>query len=587
MIDQPHDPAYARIARTLYDAIANLPIVSPHGHVDPRLLAEPDATFGTPAELLIIPDHYIVRMLHSQGVRYEDLGIGPAGTAIETDHRRIWQLFADHLALFRGTPSSAWLAYELRVVFGIDEPLTGSNAGAMYDELSARLAEPAYRPRALFDRFQIETLCTTDDAADPLEAHAAIRASGWAGDVRPTFRPDRVVDIAAPGWGARLAGLSAAVGREITTAAALIAALEDRRAFFKASGAVATDHGVETAWTAELDDAEVDAIFARALAGTASPDDARRFTAHMLIEFARMSAEDGLVMQLHVGAFRNHDRSVFERFGPDMGADIPVAAEFTRNLRPLLDRFGDDPRLALIVFTLDESTYARELAPLAGHYPALRVGPPWWFHDSRNGMARYFDQVMETAGLANTAGFNDDTRAFVSIPARHDMWRRAGADWLAGLVVRGSVTEPEAAEMAHDLAYGLAKRAYRLDGRLGRRLRWTCSTCAGASPRSSAGPVSWAAHCAMDSVPRARRSRSWVARPSEPRSDGRPSRVTASKRPRSSLTRRIGPRSRRPWPRPKRGSGLSTSWSTLPARTARRPSSISASTSGIGSSTRT
>ncbi len=456
------DPAEGRIARTLYETIADLPIVSPHGHVDPRLLADPDATFGTPTELLVIPDHYVFRMLHSQGIRYEDLGIGSSG--IDVDHRRIWQLLADNLALFRGTPTSAWLTAELRQVFGIEEPLTSANAGAIYDELSVRLAQPAYRPRALFERFRIETLCTTDDAADPLEAHSAIRASDWPGDVRPTFRPDGVVNVGAHGWRAHLDALSDSVGREIATPDGLVAALEDRRSFFKASGAVATDHGVETAWTGRLEAAEADAIFARALVGKVSPNDARRFAGHMLIESARMSTEDGLVMQLHVGAFRDHDRSVFERFGSDMGADIPVAAEFTRNLRPLLERFGDDPRLTLIVFTLDESTYARELAPLAGHYPAMRVGPPWWFHDSRNGMVRYFDQVLETAGLYNTVGFNDDTRAFPSIPARHDTWRRASADWLAGLVVRGSIDESDAAEMAHDLAYSLARRAYRLDG---------------------------------------------------------------------------------------------------------------------------
>jgi glucuronate isomerase len=469
--DRSHapDPAHGRIARALHESIGDLPIVSPHGHVDRHLLADPDATFGTPTELLVTGDHYIFRMLHSQGIPYEALGIAPrsagaGGPAVETDHRAIWQLFADNLGLFRGTPSSAWLAYELREVFGIDEPLTSANASAIYDELAARLAEPGFRPRALFERFRIETLCTTDDAADALDAHAAIRTSGWSGDVRPTFRPDGVVNLGARGWRASLDALSAAVGRDISTTAALIASLEERRSFFKASGAVATDHGVETAWTAPLEMGEADAIFARALAGKASRDDARRFTGHMLIELARMSAEDGLVMQLHVGAFRDHDRSVSERFGPDMGADIPVATEFTLNLRPLLDRFGDDDRLRLIVFTLDESAYARELAPLAGHYPAVRLGPPWWFHDSRNGMARYFDQVMETAGLANTAGFTDDTRAFASIPARHDMWRRAGADWLAGLVVRGSADEADALEMAHDLAYGLAKRAYRLDG---------------------------------------------------------------------------------------------------------------------------
>ena len=480
----PPDPGQRGVARELYAAIAELPIISPHGHVDPRLLADEDATFGTPAELFVIPDHYVFRMLHSQGVALESLGIWPrdasigedasagdgeatgvgaAGPAVETDHRRIWQTLADNLHLFRGTPSGTWLAHELHAVFGVREALGSANAQAIYDELSDKLARPEYRPRALFERSRIETLCTTDDAADPLAHHAAIRASGWTSDVRPTFRPDGVVNLLAPGWRARLDALSAAVGREVGTAAELVSALEERRGFFRSMGAVATDHGVETAFTAPLAASEAEVIFGRALRGAATADDARAFAGHMLIELARMSAEDGLVMQLHVGSYRNHDRAVYERFGPDMGADIPVAAEFTRNLRPLLERFGDDPRFRLIVFTLDESCYTRELAPLAGYYPALRLGPPWWFHDSLNGIARYLDRVVETAGLYNTAGFNDDTRAFASIPARHDVWRRAAASWLAGLVVRDQVDEAGARVMAHEMAYGLAKRAYRLD----------------------------------------------------------------------------------------------------------------------------
>jgi len=463
--------AQRHVAAGIYDEIARLPIISPHGHVDPRLLADPDATFGTPTELFIIPDHYVFRMLYSQGIPLEALGIrarggdlrGATADAGQPDHRRVWQTLADNLHLFRGTPSGIWLAHELHEVFGIAAPLGSANAQAIYDELEEKVRQPAFRPRALFERSRIETLCTTDDAADALAYHAAIRSSGWPGDVRPTFRPDGVVNLLTPEWRGRLHALSAAVGREITTAAGLIAALEERRAFFRSMGAVATDHGVETAYTAPLDAVDAEVIFARALRGAATSDDARRFTGHMLIELARMSVEDGLVMQLHVGALRNHNRTLFERVGPDMGADIPVASEFTRNLRPLLERHGNDARLRLILFTLDESCYARELAPLAGHYPALRLGPPWWFHDSLNGMARYFDAVMETAGIYNTAGFNDDTRAFASIPARHDVWRRACANWLAGLVVRGLVGEAEARDMAHLLAYGLAQRAYRLD----------------------------------------------------------------------------------------------------------------------------
>ena len=461
------DPAQRRVARELYDGVAGLPIVSPHGHVDPRLLADPAATFGTPTELFLIPDHYILRMLYSQGIPMEAIGVRPSGgrsssNAVETDHRRAWQLFADNVHLFRATPSGVWLADGLRGVFGVEKPLSGKNAGAVYDELSEKLGRPEFRPRALFERFGVETLCTTDDAADPLDSHRAIRASGWAGDVRPTFRPDGVINLLAEGWRDRLHALGASVGREIDSTAALIAALEERRAFFRSMGAVATDHGVETAYTETLGEAEADAILARALRGRATPDDARRFCGHMLIELARMSAEDGLVMQLHVGSLRNHNPAVFELFGADKGADIPVAVEFTRNLKPLLDRFGNDSRLRLILFTLDETTYGRELAPLAGHYPAVRIGPPWWFYDSLNGMARYFDEVIETAGLYNTAGLNDDTRAFCSIPVRHDLWRRAASSWLAGLVLRDIVEISDAAAMAREMAYGLAKRAYRL-----------------------------------------------------------------------------------------------------------------------------
>lgn len=457
------DPAQRRVARELYAGIAGMPIISPHGHVDPRLLADGAATFGTPADLFIIPDHYVTRMLYSQGVPLEALGVPRLdGGPVESDHRKIWQIFADHFHLFRGTPSGIWLAHELSEVFGIAEKLTSRNAQEVYDELREKLTGPAFRPRALFERFNIEVLCTTDAASDPLRHHQAIRDSGWKGQVRPTFRPDAVVNLDTRGWRNHLEALGTACETEITSHATFIRALEDRRAFFKQMGATATDHAALTAYTLELSPAEADAIFARALRGEATAEDARRFTGHMLMEMARMSAEDGLAMQLHVGSFRNHNTIVFDRFGPDKGCDIPQAGEFTQGLRPLLNRFGNDPRLTLILFTLDESTYARELAPLAGHYPAVRLGPPWWFHDSLNGMARYFNQVMETAGLYNTTGFNDDTRAFASIPARHDVWRRASANWLAGLVVRGIVDAEDAAAMATDLAYGLAKRAYGL-----------------------------------------------------------------------------------------------------------------------------
>lgn len=457
------DPGQRRVACDLYAAIAGLPIVSPHGHVDPRLLANENATFGSPADLFIIPDHYVFRMLYSQGVPLKALGIPRRnGGPVETDHRKIWQTFAERFYLFRGTPSGVWLAHELYEIFGITQKLNGDTAQTTYDELADKLAQPEYRPRALFDRFKIEVLCTTDGAADSLEYHQAIQQSGWNGIVRPTFRPDGVVNLLTDGWRANLDALGAAVGGEITTYKKFIKALEKRRAFFKSMGATATDSGAETPYTEALSSKEAEAIFARALAGKASAKDALRFTGHMMIEMARMSIDDGLVMQFHTGCYRNHNPRVFKKFGADKGHDIPVSTELVRNLKPLLDRFGNDARLTLLLFTMDETSYSRELAPLAGHYPALKIGPPWWFQDSLNGMARYFDQVIETAGLYNTAGFNDDTRAFVSIPARHDVWRRASANWLAGLVVRGLIDLDDAAEMAPDMANGLARRTYKL-----------------------------------------------------------------------------------------------------------------------------
>ncbi|MEZ4770475.1 MAG: glucuronate isomerase [Caldilineales bacterium] len=452
------------MARTLHSSVAGLPLVCPHGHVDPRLFSDPDYQFGNPAELLIIPDHYLTRMLYSQGIPLEALGVPRLdGGPVEADPRQIWQTFADHFYLFRGTPSGAWLAAELVELFGVREKLNSDTAQAIYDEIAGCLAREEFQPRALYDRFNIEVLCTTDAATDTLEHHQAIRASGWHGDIRPTFRPDAVVNLHGAGWRGSIDRLSEVSGVEVVSYAAFVRALEQRRAFFKEMGATATDHAALTADTQSLSAAEAESVFARALAGQATAADARAFTAHMLIEMARMSIDDGLVMQLHVGSVRNHNDRIFRRFGLDKGCDIPRSSDFVHGLHALLNQFGNDPRLRLILFTLDETTYARELAPLAGHYPAVRLGPPWWFHDSLNGIARYLDQVTETAGLQNLAGFNDDTRAYPSIPARHDLWRRACANWVAGLVVRGIVDEEDAVAMIYDLAYGLAKRAYRLE----------------------------------------------------------------------------------------------------------------------------
>lgn len=456
------DSAIRRVARDLYEETRGLPIVSPHGHVDPRLLAD-DTPFPEPTALIVVPDHYILRMLYSQGIPLERLGIAPRdGAGAERDPRRIWQILGEHYHVFRGTPTGVWLDYELYHVFGVRKRLSGATAQAIYDEIAERLGSPEFRPRALFDRFRIEVLATTDAATDPLEHHDRIRASGWPGRVIPTFRPDALLQIGAAAWSAELDALAGVHGRPIAEYGEFIAALEGRRAFFRSMGATATDHGVVEPYTERLPDAEAEQLFRRARAGRATAADQRAFEAHMLVEMARMAVDDGMVMQLHAGALRNHNQPLFVRFGPDRGADIPVATEYTRNLRSLLNAYGNDPRFRLILFTLDESAYARELAPLAGHYPAVRLGPAWWFHDSIEGMTRYRQRTTETAGIYNTAGFNDDTRGFCSIPARHDLSRRIDANWLAGLVSRHIVDFGEAREMARALAYELAKGAYRL-----------------------------------------------------------------------------------------------------------------------------
>ena len=454
-----------QVAVELYDSVKDLPLICPHGHVDPRIFADPDYQFGSPVDLLIIPDHYIFRMLYSQGISLEALGITSLhGSAAQDDHRAIWQLVCDHWHLFRATPTGIWIRDELADVFGIKLKINSANAGAIYHAIAAQLNSEAFRPRALYQRFNIEVLATTDAATDPLRHHQAIRDSAWPGRIIPTFRPDALIAIDQADWAQNIELLSHASGIAVGDYGSYIQALEQRRGYFKAMGATATDHAALTAYTEALSPAEAGAIFQRALHGGASAKDAARFTGHMLIEMARMSSEDGLLMQLHVGSYRNHNPALHERFGRDMGADIPIRGEFTKNLKALLDRFGNQPGMTLILFNLDESAYSRELAPLAGHYPILRLGPPWWFFDSWLGMTRFLDDVVETAGIYNTAGFNDDTRAYPSIPARHDVWRRVCANWLAGQQVRAFIDEEDAREMIRALAYDLAKQTYRLDG---------------------------------------------------------------------------------------------------------------------------
>lgn len=457
------DPAQNKVASELYATVKDLPLICPHGHVDPRLFSDPNYQFGSPVDLLIIPDHYIFRMMYSQGIPMEAMGIPRKDDQpVETNHPKIWQLICDNWHVFRGTPTGIWIRDELADVFGITEKMNSVNAQAIYNAIDAKIKSPEFQPRQLFKSFNIEVLATTDTATDTLAHHQAVLDSDWDGRIVPTFRPDAVVNIDTEGWADNISLLSDVSGITVSGYKSYIQAIEQRREFFKSMGATATDHAALTAYTEVLSDDEADIIFQRALMGAATEEDATRFTGHMLIEMARMSSEDGLVMQLHVGSYRNHNQQIFDGYGRDMGADIPIATEFTQNLKPLLDRYGNAEDLTLVLFNLDETTYSRELAPLAGHYPILRLGPPWWFFDSWMGMHRFLDAVVETAGIYNTAGFNDDTRAYPSIPTRHDVWRRVCADWLAGQVVRGFIDDQDATEMVRAMAYDLAKQTYKL-----------------------------------------------------------------------------------------------------------------------------
>jgi glucuronate isomerase len=458
----PAEPSVRAIARRLYEQVRDLPIISPHGHTDPQWFAT-NAPFADPASLLLTPDHYVFRMLYSQGVRLEDFGVPPRdGSAVERDARKVWRLFAAHYPLFRGTPTRMWFDWVLANVFDCAVPLTVGNADATYETIAACLARPGFRPRALFERFNIEVLTTTESPLDDLQHHAAIHRSGWGGRVITAYRPDPVVDPDAVGFVENLHRFAALTGEDALSWRGYLAAHRQRRAFFKSMGATSTDHGHPSAHTADLSDSQAEALFQRIVHGAMRPGDAESFRGQMLTEMARMSLDDGLVLQIHPGSWRNHNAALFEHFGTNMGADIPMATDYVRALRPLLNRFGSEPALSIIVFTLDESSYSRELAPLAGHYPALKLGPAWWFHDSPEGMLRFREQTTETAGFYNTVGFNDDTRAFLSIPARHDVARRIDCTFLARLVAEHRLPEDEAAEVVRDLAYALPKRAYRL-----------------------------------------------------------------------------------------------------------------------------
>lgn len=453
----PADPATRAIARALYKEVADLPIVSPHGHTDPEWFAS-NSPFGNAAELLLVPDHYLFRMLYSQGVQLEGLGIG--GHA--ADPRKAWRTLAENMHLFRGTPSRMWLDWVFAEAFGFEVRLDSETADFYYDTITQALQSDEFRPRALFERYGIELLATTESPLDSLEHHRTIRESGWHGRVVTAYRPDPVVDPEFEGFTTNLTAFSELTGEDCLSWEGYLAAHRKRRAFFAEHGATSTDHGHPSAATANLSPAEAEALFDRVKTGDASAADAELFRGQMLTEMAGMSIDDGLVMQIHPGSFRNHNQRLFEHFGRDKGADIPTRTDYVHALKPLLDKYGNEADLSIILFTLDESSYARELAPLAGHYPCLKLGPAWWFHDSPEGMRRFRLMTTETAGFYNTVGFNDDTRAFLSIPARHDVARRIDCGFLAQLVAEHRMEDWEAAETARDLAYNLVKQAYRL-----------------------------------------------------------------------------------------------------------------------------
>ena len=453
----PADPSTRAIALHLYGRVAAEPIISPHGHVHPSLLLH-DEPYSDPVALLVTGDHYVTRLLHAGGVDLADLVVDEAAGR---DARTVWRTLAAHWHRFAGTASGYWIEEELDGVFGITTPLGPDTADAIFDEIAAALTRPEFRPRALFRRFGIEFLATTDDPLDDLSEHAALAASGIPGRVAPTFRADRYLDPDTVGFTDNVGRLLGATGRP-GDFAGYLGALEDRRAHFIRHGAVSTDHGVEEVFTVDLDAGEGERLFQAVLAGTADAAERRAFRGHMLVQMARMSVDDGLVMTIHPGVLRNHSTASRARFGPDTGHDIPVATEFTRGIRPLLERYGLERDFHLVLFAIDETVYSRELAPLAGFYPSVYLGAPWWFLDAPDAIARHRAAVTETAGFYRSSGFIDDTRAFLSIPARHDTARRIDAGFLARLVVEGRLRMDAAERIIDDLVDAIPRKVFKL-----------------------------------------------------------------------------------------------------------------------------
>ncbi|VXC27924.1 Uronate isomerase [Arthrobacter sp. 9V] len=455
----PADPGTRSIARSLLERVQDLPIISPHGHVDAAVI-EQNTPFPDPAALLVSPDHYVTRLIHANGVPMDQL---LARTASAPGSREIWRQFVQAWPLFEGTASGYWLRTQFNDVFKLGADLSEMTADASYDAIAAKLVEPDFRPRQLFKDFNIEVLATTDDPLDNLASHKALTEDpSFNGRVLPTFRPDAYLNVAHPGWSANVDRLIETAGDGATGYTGYIAALENRRRYFVEHGAVSADHGVRTPATLKLEAAEAEALFERARAGKATAADRDAFEAHMMYQMARMSVADGLVMTIHPGSYRNHHGPTFESFGADTGHDIPFAVNYTEAIRPLLQDFGTAKDFHLVLFTLDETVFSRELAPLAGFYPSVYIGAPWWFLDAPDAMLRFRSAVTETAGFSRSSGFIDDTRAFCSIPARHDASRRIEASFLARLVAEHRVTEDRAHELILDVVDSSPRRVFKL-----------------------------------------------------------------------------------------------------------------------------
>lgn len=456
------DPSIKNIARDLYSEVKDLPIISPHGHTDPKWFAD-NTPFSNATDLIIISDHYIFRLLYSQGISMESIGIPSIdGTRVEQDKFKIWRIFSKNYYLFSGTPTGIWLEYIFKNIFNIEKDLNQDSSKKIYECINDKLKSKEFLPRSLYEKFNIEVLSTTDNPSDKLVSHKKINESSWDARIIPCFRPDSIINISDDQWINSIKKLESVVGYSIDSFSKYIEAIEERRSYFKEMGATSTDIGIVNPFTFELSNNEIESIFSKALAIKSSLNDSKLFTAHMLMEMARMSVEDGLVMQIHGGSYRNYNKQIYSKFGRDKGADIPLRTEYTNNLYQLLNKYGNDTNFKLIIFTLDESTYSRELAPLAGHFPSLKLGPAWWFHDSIEGMKRYRELTTETASIYNTVGFNDDTRNLLSIPARHDLYRRINSNYLARLVATYRMDKAEAKRVNHALSYSLAKENYNL-----------------------------------------------------------------------------------------------------------------------------